>query len=100
MGADGRELGSRREEGGEVEHAIHLELGQDPFEQPRIENRADELPVDEGPQIRIQGREVERHDLPPSARAQARDQPVPHLSVRARDEDDGFAHRRILVPQA
>jgi hypothetical protein len=96
MRTDRRELGACRQKGCEMEHEIHLELGQNPFEQPRIQNRSDELPVHEGPQIRIERREVERHDLSPPCGAHACDQPVTHFPVRARDEADGFAHGHIL----
>ena len=89
IGVNSRARGEQR---GQVEDEIHLELGEDPLEQPRVEDGADELALHERPQLGIERREVERDDRPAAGSRKLRDQAVADLAVRAGDEDDGFAH--------
>ena len=66
--ARGRELRARGQQRSQVEDQVHLELGQDALEQTGIEDRPEELALDEGRQRRVERRQVERDDWPAGAR--------------------------------
>ena len=75
-----------------MEDEIDLELRENAFEQPRVEDRSDDLPMDERPQPGIERSEVERDNLPPAGSGQLCDQTMADPTVGASDEDDGLAH--------
>jgi hypothetical protein len=93
--ARGRELRARGQQRGQVKHQVHFELGQDALEQTGIEDRPQELALDEARQRGVERREIDRDDRPAGAR-EARDQAVANLTASARDEDDRLAHPSIL----
>ena len=96
---DGRELAAGREERREVEDEVDLELGEDALEDVAVEDGARELARDEAGERRLEGLEVQREDRAVSFGREARDEAVPHLAARARDEDDGGAtHQATVTP--
>ena len=60
--AQRRELRARRQQRRQVEDEVDLELGQDALEQRRVEDRPDELALDQRRQRRVERREIERDD--------------------------------------
>ena len=53
--------------------------------------------VDERRQRRVERRDVERDDRRGAAARQALDQAVADLAAGAGDQDDGLAHRKIIL---
>ena len=99
-----RELGSRREQGGQVKHLLDLELGEDPFEQVDVGDRAGELARDERRERRIERADVDGDDRRAGSR-EAGDEAVTDFAAGAGDEDDRFTQlrrpeRRACVPGA
>jgi hypothetical protein len=88
VGRHRRELRPRREQGGQVEDQVDLELGQDALEQRRIQDGPGELTRDERLDGGVEARQVERDDALASVPRQLRNQAVTNFSASARDEDD------------
>ena len=88
---DRRELGARREQRGQVKHAVHLELRQDAVEQVRVGDRSGELPPHVRRDLRVERVHVERDDAR-LALGEAADQRVADFAAGAGDEDNRFAH--------
>ena len=97
VGRDRGEFAAGGEQGGEVEDAVDLVLGQDAVEQRRVEDRADELLADEGGQLAVERIEVERDDGPIVLPGDVLDQAVADFAGGAGDEDDGFAEHAISL---
>ena len=91
MRGDRRELGARREQRGEMKHAVHLELREHPIEQVRVGDRTGELAAHERRQRRVERVHVERDDAG-IAVGEAANERVANLAARTGDEDNCFAH--------
>ncbi len=86
-----RELGARGEERGEVEHAVDLELGEDPLEQAGVGDRAGELAPGQRGEAPLERVHVQRDDGR-FGRGQPRHERVPDFTARPRDQDNRLPH--------
>jgi hypothetical protein len=87
----GRELAARREQRGQVENEVHLELGQDALEQVVVEDRARVLLLDQGRLRRIERLQVEGDDRAAAVPGEPLDQAVADLAAGAGNEHDGLS---------
>jgi hypothetical protein len=75
-----------------MEDQLDLKLCEDSLEQAAIEDRSGDFAIDLLRDCRIERRQIERDDGALGTLGQAIDQAVSDLAVRARDENDRFAH--------
>jgi hypothetical protein len=89
---DGRELGARGQDRGEVEDQLDLELREHALERAAIEDRAGDLAVHLRRNRRIQAGDIERHDRAMRLAGEPVDETVADLASGAGYEHDGFPH--------
>src|SRR5207245_1256680 len=96
MRGDRRELGPGREERGEVEDTIDLELGEDPLEEAGVGDRSGELARGEPREAALERRDVERDDGG-SRGGEPCDEAVTDFAAGPSGQDDRFAQAPILA---
>ncbi len=89
-----RELGTRREQRGQVVDGLDLELRQDALEQRLVHDRAGELALHHPAERGIERVHVQRDDRVRARAGEVRDQAVADLATGAGDEDNGFSNHQ------
>jgi hypothetical protein len=97
---DRGELAPRGEERREVKYLVDLELGEDPFEELVVEDRARELPRHPGRDRGVEGLEVERDDGTGPVLGEPLDERVADFSAGPGEEDDRCAQHESLLARA
>jgi hypothetical protein len=93
-----RDLRAGGQQRGEVEHQVHLVLGDDAAEEVGVEDGAVDLAQHQLRQRLVERGEVERDDRAVGLAGQACDQAVADFATGAGDEDDGFAQHGMMTP--
>ena len=91
------ELRPRRQQRGQMKHQLDAKFRQHPLEHAAIEDRSRNLAIDLGGDRAVEPVQIERHDGAIAALGEPRDQPVANLAAGAGDEDNWFAHARIIL---
>ena len=93
VGGHRRELGTGRQQRGQVKNQVDLELRENALEQVLVENRAGELAVHQPRDVRVERVHVEGHNCLVALLGEVGDQGMANFAISAGYQNNLFAHR-------